>query len=98
MHIEEIGELPVYVRILIADICGRPTAEYEQLLELQIELCDWITLFLEAVSELPEPWLRAFLRRARLEDEAFLGQIFSALHQMSTSLASATPLPTFFTP
>lgn len=87
-----------YIRFEVAFRGDWPTAEYAALLELQIELSDWITLFLEAISDLPDVWMRAYLKRSRLNDEVFLGHLFSALHQMSTSLASGTPLPTFFNP
>lgn len=67
------------------------------MLTIQDETVAWIALLAEILIDLPVEWRHAVLKRTRLHDPAFIGQVLQAIHMTSLSLRNSTPMPTLYT-
>ncbi|KAF8121514.1 hypothetical protein EV363DRAFT_907034 [Boletus edulis] len=70
-----------------------PAERYHRILELQIQISNLLS-HLTSVSEQMEPaWAHAFLRRTRLSDADFQGDVLAVISLISSSLRTGDPLP-----
>ncbi|EKM60249.1 uncharacterized protein PHACADRAFT_246113 [Phanerochaete carnosa HHB-10118-sp] len=70
-----------------------PAERYQKVLELQLQT-SYLLSHLMSVCELLEPaWRRAFLRRTRLLDADFQGDVLAVISMISTALKTGQPLP-----
>jgi len=70
-----------------------PTKRYHKILELQLQAAFLLSHLLSVVQQLEPAWSRAFLRRTRLLDSDFQGDVLAVITMISNSLRSGQPLP-----
>ncbi|KDN53019.1 hypothetical protein K437DRAFT_219732 [Tilletiaria anomala UBC 951] len=70
-----------------------PKQRYQALFEVQMEISKLLSHLVSVLKKLPEPWAKALLRRTRLSDPLFIGDVVAVLIMCSTALQSGMPLP-----
>ena len=70
-----------------------PRERYQKLFEVQMEIAKLLSHLLSVIKNLPDPYRRALLRRTRLSDPLFIGDVIAVLVMCSTSLQNGSPLP-----
>lgn len=70
-----------------------PSKRYQKILDTQLQLSYLLSDLLSVVSQLDPAWARAFLKRSRLLDPDFQGDVLAVISLISTSLRTGTPLP-----
>ncbi len=75
-------------------IRGRwPRERYQKLFVVQMELSKLLSHLVSVLTKLDEPYRNALLRRTRLTDPMFIGDVFATILMCSTALQTAQPLP-----
>lgn len=70
-----------------------PSKRYQKILDTQLQLSYLLSDLLSVVSQLDPAWARAFLKRTRLLDPDFQGDVLAVISLISTSLRTGNPLP-----
>ncbi|KAH9924008.1 uncharacterized protein B0H18DRAFT_1120090 [Fomitopsis serialis] len=70
-----------------------PAQRYQRILELQMQIAFLLSHLMSVVEHLDPAWSRAFLRRTRLLDADFQGDVLAVISMISTALRTGTPLP-----
>ncbi|KZT00914.1 uncharacterized protein LAESUDRAFT_523085 [Laetiporus sulphureus 93-53] len=70
-----------------------PSKRYQRILELQIQTAFLLGQLMSVVEHLDHAWSRAFLRRTRLLDADFQGDVLAVISMVSTALRTGNPLP-----
>ncbi|KAI6044608.1 hypothetical protein EDC04DRAFT_2561114 [Pisolithus marmoratus] len=70
-----------------------PAKRYHKILDIQLQLSYLLSDLLSVVSQLDPAWARALLRRTRLLDPDFQGDVLAVISLISTSLRTGNPLP-----
>ncbi|TFY51396.1 hypothetical protein EVJ58_g10592, partial [Rhodofomes roseus] len=70
-----------------------PADRYQRILELQMQIAFLLSHLMSVVEHLDPAWSRAFLRRTRLLDADFQGDVLAVISMISTALRTGTPLP-----
>ncbi|KAI6026427.1 hypothetical protein BKA83DRAFT_4243292 [Pisolithus microcarpus] len=70
-----------------------PSKRYQKILDTQLQLSYLLSDLLSVVSQLNPAWARAFLKRTRLLDPDFQGDVLAVISLISTSLRTGNPLP-----
>ncbi|KIM88532.1 hypothetical protein PILCRDRAFT_62336 [Piloderma croceum F 1598] len=70
-----------------------PIERYHKLLEIQVDAGFLLSHLMSVVERLEPAWARAFLRRTRLLDANFQGDVLAVITMVSNSLRSGQPLP-----
>ncbi|EDQ99398.1 uncharacterized protein LACBIDRAFT_316563 [Laccaria bicolor S238N-H82] len=70
-----------------------PAKRYQDILDLQISITYSLSHLMSVVKHLDSNWTRAFLRRTRLTDSDFQGDVLAVLTMISTALRTGSPLP-----
>ncbi|KAI0041545.1 hypothetical protein FA95DRAFT_1548599 [Auriscalpium vulgare] len=70
-----------------------PAARYQKILEIQLEIAYLLSHLMSVIEHLEPAWSRAFLRRTRLIDSDFQGDVLAVISMISTSLRTGGPLP-----
>ncbi|KAL4063403.1 hypothetical protein V8B97DRAFT_1930456 [Scleroderma yunnanense] len=70
-----------------------PAERYQKILDIQLQLSYLLTHLLSVVEELEPAWARAFLKRTRLLDPDFQGDVLAVISLISTTLRTGSPLP-----
>lgn len=70
-----------------------PSRRYQKILDIQLQLSYLLSDLLSVVNQLDPSWARAFLKRTRLLDPDFQGDVLAVISLISTSLRTGNPLP-----
>ncbi|KAH9906104.1 uncharacterized protein B0H18DRAFT_898949 [Fomitopsis serialis] len=70
-----------------------PAQRYQRILELQMQIAFLLSHLMSVVEHLDPAWSLAFLRRTRLLDADFQGDVLAVICMISTALRTGTPLP-----
>ncbi|KAF8211930.1 hypothetical protein K438DRAFT_1805637 [Mycena galopus ATCC 62051] len=70
-----------------------PAKRYHKIMTLQLELAYSLSHLLSIVENMDPSWTRAFLRRTRLLDSDFQGDVLAVISMTSTALRTGCPLP-----
>lgn len=70
-----------------------PAERYHKILEIQVDAAFLLSHLMSVVERLEPAWSRAFLRRTRLLDPGFQGDVLAVVTMISNSLRSGQPLP-----
>ncbi|KAG2004212.1 hypothetical protein CC2G_002792 [Coprinopsis cinerea AmutBmut pab1-1] len=70
-----------------------PKHRYKRVLDLQLAISFSLSHLMSVLKHLEPAWTRAFLRRARLLDPDFQGDVLAVITMISTSLRTGHPLP-----
>jgi len=70
-----------------------PTARYQTLHEVQMEISYLLSHLRSALEQLEPTWRKAFLRRTRFLESDFQGDVLAVLNMVSTALRLGSPLP-----
>ncbi|KZP16769.1 hypothetical protein FIBSPDRAFT_1047238 [Athelia psychrophila] len=70
-----------------------PAERYHEILKIQLEAAFLLSHLLLIVERLEPAWSRAFLRRTRLLEADFQGDVLAVITMISNSLRSGQPLP-----
>ncbi|TRM68618.1 hypothetical protein BD626DRAFT_119094 [Schizophyllum amplum] len=70
-----------------------PAERYNKIRELQIQLAYSLSHLMSVIKHMDPAWTRAFLRRTRLVDSDFQGDVLAVISLISTALRTGTPLP-----
>ncbi|KZT65496.1 hypothetical protein DAEQUDRAFT_520383 [Daedalea quercina L-15889] len=70
-----------------------PAQRYQRILELQMQIAFLLSHLMSVVEHLGPAWSRAFLRRTRLLDADFQGDVLAVISMISTALRTGTPVP-----
>ncbi|KAL0959307.1 hypothetical protein HGRIS_014571 [Hohenbuehelia grisea] len=70
-----------------------PAERYHRILELQLQIAYSLSHLMSVVEHMEPAWTRAFLRRTRLLDSDFQGDVLAVISMVSTSLKTGNPLP-----
>ncbi|KAH7923390.1 hypothetical protein BV22DRAFT_1196761 [Leucogyrophana mollusca] len=70
-----------------------PAERYQKILEIQLEIAYLLSHLMSVVEHLDPSWSQAFLRRTRMLDSDFQGDVLAVISMVSTSLRTGNPLP-----
>ncbi|KAJ7272064.1 hypothetical protein B0H12DRAFT_1299013 [Mycena haematopus] len=70
-----------------------PAKRYQKIMELQLQLAYSLSHLFSIVENLDPSWTRAFLRRTRLLDSDFQGDVLAVITMISTALRTGCALP-----
>ncbi|KAL1742869.1 hypothetical protein HDZ31DRAFT_42289 [Schizophyllum fasciatum] len=70
-----------------------PAERYNKIRDLQIQLAYSLSHLMSVIKHMDPAWTRAFLRRTRLVDSDFQGDLLAVITLISTALRTGTPLP-----
>ncbi|KAL1753824.1 hypothetical protein FB107DRAFT_264038 [Schizophyllum commune] len=70
-----------------------PAERYNKIRDLQIQLAYSLSHLMSVIKHMDPAWTRAFLRRTRLVDSDFQGDLLAVISLISTALRTGTPLP-----
>jgi len=70
-----------------------PAERYQKIMELQLQLAYSLSHLLSIVEHMDPSWTRAFLRRTRLLDSDFQGNVLAVISMISTALRTGCALP-----
>ncbi|KIJ63943.1 hypothetical protein HYDPIDRAFT_112430 [Hydnomerulius pinastri MD-312] len=70
-----------------------PAKRYQRILELQLQISFLLSHLMSVVEQLEPAWAHAFLRRTRMLDADFQGDVLAVISLISSSLRTGNPLP-----
>ncbi|KAG6811615.1 hypothetical protein H0H92_006630 [Tricholoma furcatifolium] len=70
-----------------------PAERYHNLWDIQLQIAYYLSHLMSVFKHLEPAWARALLRRTRLSDTDFQGDILAVMTMVSTSLRSGSALP-----
>ncbi|KAJ7087768.1 hypothetical protein C8R44DRAFT_26769 [Mycena epipterygia] len=70
-----------------------PAKRYYKIMETQLQLAYSLSHLMSIVEHMEPSWTRAFLRRTRLLDSDFQGDVLAVISMISTALRTGCPLP-----
>jgi uncharacterized membrane protein YgaE (UPF0421/DUF939 family) len=70
-----------------------PAWRYQRILELQIQISNLLSQLTSVLEQMEPPWAHAFLKRTRLSDADFQGDVLAVISLISVSLRTGNPLP-----
>ncbi|KAJ7905803.1 hypothetical protein B0H14DRAFT_25200 [Mycena olivaceomarginata] len=70
-----------------------PAERYQKIMELQLQLAYSLSHLFSIIEHMDPSWTRAFLRRARLLDSDFQGDVLAVISMISTALRTGCALP-----
>ncbi|KAJ7286108.1 hypothetical protein C8J57DRAFT_1431688 [Mycena rebaudengoi] len=70
-----------------------PAKRYHKVMELQMQIAYSLSHMLSIISHMEPAWTRAFLRRTRLLDSDFQGDVLAVISMISTALRTGSALP-----
>ncbi|KAH7905721.1 hypothetical protein BJ138DRAFT_1130340 [Hygrophoropsis aurantiaca] len=70
-----------------------PAERYQKILEIQLEVAYLLSHLMSVVEHLDSAWSHAFLRRTRMLDSDFQGDVLAVISMISTALRTGSPLP-----
>ncbi|KAH8091403.1 hypothetical protein BXZ70DRAFT_909843 [Cristinia sonorae] len=70
-----------------------PAERYKKILDNQVRIAFLLSHLMSIIQKLEPAWTRAFLKRTRLLDSDFQGDILAVISLISTSLRTGQPLP-----
>ncbi|TFK66336.1 hypothetical protein BDN72DRAFT_880366 [Pluteus cervinus] len=70
-----------------------PVKRYQKIQELQMQISYCLSHLLSVLTHLEPAWTQAFLRRTRLDDPDFQGDVLAVINMVSSALQTGTPLP-----
>ncbi|EGN97169.1 hypothetical protein SERLA73DRAFT_183808 [Serpula lacrymans var. lacrymans S7.3] len=70
-----------------------PAERYQKIVEIQLEVAYLLSHLMSVVEHLEPAWSHAFLRRTRLLDSDFQGDVLAVISLISFSLRTGSPLP-----
>ncbi|GJE89275.1 aromatic acid exporter family member 2 domain-containing protein [Phanerochaete sordida] len=70
-----------------------PAQRYQKILEIQLQMAYLLSHLMSVCERLEPAWRRAFLRRTRLLDADFQGDVLAVISMISTALRTGQPLP-----
>lgn len=70
-----------------------PAERYQKILDIQLQLTYLLSHLLSVIEELEPIWVQAFLKRTRLLDPDFEGDVLAVISLISTTLKTGIPLP-----
>ncbi|KAJ7709612.1 hypothetical protein B0H17DRAFT_915317 [Mycena rosella] len=70
-----------------------PAKRYQKIMELQLQIAYSLSHLMSVVEHMEPSWTRAFLRRTRLLDSDFQGDVLAVISMISTALRTGCALP-----
>ncbi|KAI9457691.1 hypothetical protein HD554DRAFT_2141770, partial [Boletus coccyginus] len=70
-----------------------PAERYQRILELQIQTSNLLSHLTSVLDKMEPAWAHAFLKRTRLSDPGFQGDVLAVISLISSSLRTGSPLP-----
>ncbi|KAF8550186.1 hypothetical protein OG21DRAFT_1469052 [Imleria badia] len=70
-----------------------PAERYQRILELQIQISSLLSHLTSVLEHMEPAWALAFLKRTRLSDAGFQGDVLAVMSLISSSLRNGNPLP-----
>ncbi|KAI9457690.1 hypothetical protein HD554DRAFT_2141755 [Boletus coccyginus] len=70
-----------------------PAERYQRILELQIQISNLLSHLTSVLEKMEPAWAHAFLKRTRLSDADFQGDVLAVVSLISSSLRTGNPLP-----
>ncbi|KAG1767104.1 hypothetical protein EDD22DRAFT_876477 [Suillus occidentalis] len=70
-----------------------PAERYHKILEIQMQIAYQLCHLMSIVSHLEPAWAHAFLRRTRMLDSDFQGDVLAVISLISNALRTGSPLP-----
>ncbi|KAF8548399.1 hypothetical protein OG21DRAFT_1449193 [Imleria badia] len=70
-----------------------PAQRYQRILELQIQISSLLSHLTSVLEQMEPAWAQAFLKRTRLSDADFQGDVLAVMSLISSSLRTGNPLP-----
>ncbi|KIJ58894.1 hypothetical protein HYDPIDRAFT_51292, partial [Hydnomerulius pinastri MD-312] len=70
-----------------------PAKRYQRILELQLQISFLLSHLMSVVEQLEPAWAHAFLKRTRMLDADFQGDVLAVISLISSSLRTGNPLP-----
>lgn len=70
-----------------------PAERYHKILEVQMQIAYQLCHLMSIVSHLEPAWAHAFLRRTRMLDSDFQGDVLAVISLISNALRTGSPLP-----
>jgi hypothetical protein len=70
-----------------------PAERYQRIIELQIQISNLLSQLTTVLEQMEPAWAQAFLKRTRLSDADFQGDVLAVISLISSSLRAGHPLP-----
>ncbi|KAG9311166.1 hypothetical protein JVU11DRAFT_8233 [Chiua virens] len=70
-----------------------PAERYQRILELQVQILNLLSQLTSVLEQMEPAWTLAFLKRTRLSDADFQGDVLAVMSLISSSLRTGNPLP-----
>ncbi|KAF9220310.1 hypothetical protein BS17DRAFT_739428 [Gyrodon lividus] len=70
-----------------------PAERYQKILEIQLQISYLLSHLMSVAEQLEPAWAHAFLKRTRMLDADFQGDVLAVISLISSSLRSGHPLP-----
>ncbi|KAG2130867.1 hypothetical protein DEU56DRAFT_981991 [Suillus clintonianus] len=70
-----------------------PAERYQKILEMQLQIAYQLCHLMSIVQHLEPAWAHAFLRRTRMLDSDFQGDVLAVISLISNALRTGSPLP-----
>ncbi|KAF8123857.1 hypothetical protein EV363DRAFT_1587054 [Boletus edulis] len=70
-----------------------PAERYQRILELQVQISNLLSHLISVLEQMEPAWAHAFLKRTRLSDADFQGDVLAVMSLISSSLRNGNPLP-----
>ncbi|KAF9237247.1 hypothetical protein BU15DRAFT_88826 [Melanogaster broomeanus] len=70
-----------------------PAKRYQKILEIQLQISYLLSHLMSVAAQLEPAWAHAFLKRTRMLDADFQGDVLAVISLISSSLRTGNPLP-----
>ncbi|KAG0699492.1 hypothetical protein DFH29DRAFT_983489 [Suillus ampliporus] len=70
-----------------------PAKRYQKILEIQVQIAYLLSDLMSIAEQLEPAWAHAFLRRTRMLDSDFQGDVLAVISLISNALRTGSPLP-----
>ncbi|KAH7888067.1 hypothetical protein F5I97DRAFT_1806524 [Phlebopus sp. FC_14] len=70
-----------------------PAERYQKILEIQLQIAYLLSHLMSVIDRLEPAWAQAFLKRTRMLDADFQGDVLAVISLISSSLRTGQPLP-----
>ncbi|XP_006457385.1 hypothetical protein AGABI2DRAFT_212754 [Agaricus bisporus var. bisporus H97] len=70
-----------------------PASRYQKIMELQLQVASSLAHLLAVIDRLEPAWTKALLKRTRLTDPNFQGDVLAVISMITSSLRTGSPLP-----